>query len=187
VIDKNVVEGLLMRLGEHLANPAVLCVIGSTSSIITGQPDRQTPDIDVWFPGSSFDAGDLRRACEAVGLLYDPQGEVGPDDVYIQVVRPGLVSLPPDFTPEVIGEYGNLRIVMPPPEIVVAAKLARGTESDIEDAVWWVRGRDLSEGQIGDAIERIPSRRNRETARENLILVRLIAFKYDAVGYDGPQ
>lgn len=187
MIDKNVVENLLMRLGEELDRPAVLCVIGSTSSIITGQPERQTPDIDVWFPGSSFDAGDLKRACEAVGLLYDPKGEVGPNDLYLQVVRPGIVSLPPDFTPEVIGEYGNLRIVMPPPEIVVAAKLARGTESDIEDAVWWVRGRDLCEGQIGDAIERIPNQRNRETARENLILVRLIAFKYDAGGYDGPQ
>lgn len=187
MIDKNVVEGLLMRLGAQLSRPAVLCVIGSTSSIITGQPDRQTPDIDVWFPGSSFDAGDLKRACEAVGLLYDPKGEVGPDDVYLQVVRPGLVSLPPDFTPEVIGDYGNLRIVMPPPEIVVAAKLARGTESDIEDAVWWVRGRDLSERQIGDAIERIPSPRNREAAKENLILVRLIAFKHDAGGCDGPE
>lgn len=187
MVDKNVVEDLLVRLGEQLASPAVLCMIGSTSSIITGQPDRQTQAIDVWLPCSSFDAGDLRRACEAIGLLYDPKGEVGPDDVYLQVVCPGLVSLPHDFTPEVIGDYGKLRIVMPPPEIVVAAKLASGTEADMEDSVWWVRGRDLSERQIGDAIERIPSTRNRDTAKENLILVRLITLKYDAGGHDGPE
>jgi hypothetical protein len=187
MIDRDFIDGLLVRLGEHLARPTTLCVIGSTSAIITGQPERQTPDIDVWFPGSSFDAGDLRQACDAAGLLYDPKGEVGPDDIYLQVVRPGLVSLPSDFIAELIGQYGNLTVVMPPPALIVAAKLARGIESDIEDAVWWVRGRDLSGEEIGRAIDSIPNPRNRETAHENLVLIRLVTQKYDAGGYDGPQ
>jgi len=187
MINRATVDKILESIGENLKRPATLCVIGSTSSIITGQPERQTPDIDIWFPKSSFDVGDLRQACEASGLLYDPKGEVDPEDIYLQVIRPGLVSLPAEFSPELIGRYGNLTLVMPPPEVVVAAKLARAIESDLEDAVWWVRGRDLSEEQIVDAIEMIPNPRNRETARENLVMIRLTRRGCDEDGCDGPQ
>lgn len=186
MIEKDTIDALLMKLGSRLTKPTTLCVIGSTGAIVAGQPSRQTPDIDVWYPGSSFDSSDLMRACEEAGLIYDPKGEVDPDAIYLQVVRPGMVSLPPAFEHEVLGQYGNLTISMPPPELIVAAKLVRASDTDIEDAVWWVRGRDLTAEQIIAAIESIPSQNNREAARDNLILIQLMSRDYKSEGYNGP-
>lgn len=142
---------------------------------MSGQPERQTPDIDVWFPQSDFDVGDLKRACERSGLIYDPKDELGPDDIYLQIVRPGLIALPSEFMVEIIGRYGNLTLVMPVPELIVASKLARGSDSDIEDAVWWVRGRDLTDLQISTAIDRLATSTSRNAARENFILIQLVS------------
>ncbi len=76
---------------------------------------------------------------------------------------------------------------MPPPEVIVAAKLARGLDTDIEDAIWWVRGRDLTGQQISEAIESIPIERNRETARENLVLISLMTRDYDGGDTNEPD
>ena len=186
MIEKDTIEKLLMQLGARLSKPTTLCVIGSTSSIVNGQPSRQTPGIDLWYPNSSFDSSDLMQACEGVGLIYDPKGEVNPDAIYMKVVRPGIVSLPKSFELEVIGQYGNLTIAIPPPELIVATKLVRGSDTDIEDAVWWIRGRDLTEQQILSAIESIPNSNNREAAQENLILVQLVSRSADNGGCSGP-
>lgn len=144
------------------------------AGIATGQVDRQTPDLDVWFARSDFDVGDLSQACREVGILYDPKGEIDPDAIYIRIVRPGIVRLPDDFTTEMIGKFGYLTVVMPPPEIIAAAKLVRGSEVDISDIVWWVRQRGLDERDIDLAIGKFPSERDREAATENMPFVRLV-------------
>lgn len=108
---------------------------------------------------------------------YDPTGEVSPDDIYIQIVRPGIVALPKDFEVEVVAHYDNLIVVMPSPVVLSAAKLVRSSESDIEDIVWWVQQRHLGFDDIASAVDNLPSQRIREAAKENLVLVRLIAGK----------
>lgn len=168
------IEDLFARLGKELSSPVSLCIFGSTPAILTGQPDRQTQDIDVWQPKSAYDAADLRRACERAGVLYDPRGEVAADDVYIQFVRPGIVTLPDDFETETIGRYGALTVVMPAPVVLAAAKLVRASEIDIDDVVWWVRHRGISIEQMENAVRALPSPRARETAGENLVLVELV-------------
>lgn len=75
-------------------------------------------------------------------MLFDPRGEhLDPEDIYVQVVRKGIVNLPSGFEMELVGEYGNLRVVMPDPSLLIASKLARGTPRDVEDAAWWMRER----------------------------------------------
>jgi transcriptional regulator with XRE-family HTH domain len=175
VIEKATLEGLLAALGETLAEPTTLCIVGSAAAILLGQPERQTPDIDIWGPESDFDIGALRRACAQAGLLYDPRGEVDPGAVYLQILRPGITMFPEHFAAERIGRFGKLTLVMPPPVLIVATKLARGLESDIEDAAWWMRERDLSIAAVEAAIALIPQADNREAARENLILIHLVA------------
>lgn len=64
---------------------------------------------------------------------------------------------------------------MPPPSLIVAAKLVRGHERDIEDAVWWTCSRKLSEDTIGDAIEQLPNEYDRETAWSNVVFIKLAA------------
>lgn len=172
-IDAERVIRLFSNLGEKLRQPTTLCLIGSTPAIASGQPGRQTADIDVWHEKSDYDAGDLARACREVGLLYDPTGELDPDSIYVQLVRPGVVRLPADFEVESIGRYGKLSIVMPPPEIIVAAKLVRGSEADIHDAIWWVHRRNLALSKLEARIHDFPDLRDREAALENLTFVRL--------------
>ncbi|ABC23404.1 DUF6036 family nucleotidyltransferase [Rhodospirillum rubrum] len=172
-IDRDTIENLLINLGQHLSKPTQLCVIGSSAALIAGQAERQTLDIDVWNPKSDFDVGDLKRACENSGVLYDPKGEIDPTALYLQVIRPGIVSLPMDFPVETLGRYGNLTLVMPPPDLIVAAKLSRGEDRDLEDAVWWVRGRGLTEHRIEAAIDQLPNDFDRETAKENMVFIKL--------------
>ena len=166
---------LFTRLGELLQNPTTLCLIGSTPGIATGQGNRQTPDIDVWQARSAYDATDLARACEAAGFLFDPEGESDPEAMYIKVVRQEIVKIPRDFELETIGRYGNLNVVMPPPEIIAAAKLVRGSEIDLQDVAWWIGQRGLDASDIEAAIDLFPNSRNREAAQENIVLASLVA------------
>jgi hypothetical protein len=162
------------ELGQKLAKPAMICVIGSTPGIILGQPGRQSQDIDVWYPHSRYDETQFRRACQELGLLYDPRSELDPDAIYIQIVRPGLVNLPKDFNVEILGEYGMLKVAMPDAALLSAAKLVRGAPRDVEDVTWWIKERALNLDAIRSAVETLPDSMQRETAGENLILVELV-------------
>jgi len=84
-LDAERVLRLFAELGEKLSLPATLCLIGSTPGIASGQPSRQTADIDLWQESSDYDAGDLARACEALGVALNPRGELEPDTIYIQI------------------------------------------------------------------------------------------------------
>jgi uncharacterized nucleotidyltransferase DUF6036 len=174
-LDRGKLERVLKDLGNRLYQPTTLCIFGSAPAILLGQPARQTQDVDVWHPQSSYDAGDLARVCEDIGVLYDPRGELDPDSVYIQIVRPGVVALPTSFETESIAQYGRLKVVMPTPVALSAAKLVRATENDVNDIVWWVMQRSIDVKQLEASIEQLPDPRHREAARENLVFVRLIS------------
>lgn len=51
---------------------------------------------------------------------------------------------------------------------MVATKLARATESDLEDVAWWMEHADID---VERAIDLIPQRRNREEATANLVFL----------------
>jgi hypothetical protein len=151
-----------------------VCLIGSSPGIVSGQPDRQSLDIDVWRQRSTYDEAELRKACQDLQLLFDPKEELDPDAVYVQIVRPGVVRLPANFAVEILGQYGNLTVVMPEPALLSAAKLVRGDPRDIEDVAWWVKDRALSLDEIRIAAESLPDLSQREAAGANMVLVELI-------------
>jgi hypothetical protein len=173
-IDRARVLAIFEALGANLSEPTTLCLIGSTPAIMLGQDERQTQDIDVWHPASDYDAGELMRICSEIGVLFDPKGELDPEAVYLQIVRPGIVSLPPSVEAEMIGRFGKLAVAMPPPAVIAAAKLTRATERDIEDVAWWVRERALDLHMIEVAIDAMPRAIDRETARDNMVIVKLV-------------
>jgi hypothetical protein len=177
-IDRDRLVGMFDELGQKLVNPTTICIIGSSPGIISGQPERQSADIDVWHidvwhPRSAYDETEFRRACQDLGLLFDPTGEIDPDAIYVQIVRPGIVKLPAEFSVEVLGQYGNLTITMPEPALLSAAKLVRGEPRDIEDIAWWVNKRALDLGQIEAAVGSLPDPAQRDAARGNIVLVEL--------------
>jgi hypothetical protein len=174
MIDRERLMQILDALGRKLAKPTTICVIGSTPGIVSGQPDRQSADIDVWRPRSEYDETDLRRACRELGLLFDPKSELDPDAVYVQIVQPGMVRLPPDFEIEILGQYGSLTLAMPAPALLSAAKLVRAEPRDIEDIAWWIKERALGLDEIRSAIGSLPDPSQRERAGENMVLVELV-------------
>jgi hypothetical protein len=173
-IDRARLLDIFDGLGEKLAKPATICLIGSSPGIVSGQPDRQSLHIDVWRPGSAYDETEFRRACQELGLLFDPKGEIDPDAIYIQIVRPGIVKLPSGFNVEILGRYGNLTVAMPEPALLSAMKLVRGDPRDIEDVAWWVKERALDLDAIMSAVNSLPELPQREAASENIVLVELV-------------
>ncbi|MXY32948.1 MAG: hypothetical protein F4186_01710 [Boseongicola sp. SB0676_bin_33] len=173
MIDRDRLQDILSAIGRALRNPARLTLIGSAASILSGQDGRHTPGIDVWRPASDFDAEDFRNACEKAGILHDPKGPIGDEDEYIQIVRPGIVSLPNGFRTTEIDRYGHLVVERPPVELIVASKLSRGSETDLEDAAWWVANTGLSLRAVEKAISELPRKTDRETADENLVFLKL--------------
>jgi hypothetical protein len=173
-LDRSRVLAVFEALGAGLSGPATLCLIGSAPAILSGQEERQTQDIDVWQPASQYDSGDLARACREAGVLFDPTGDLDPDAVYVQIVRPGIVSLPHDVELELVAQFGKLTLAMPPPAVLAAAKLTRASDRDLEDIVWWIRRRALDLDELSGAIERLPRAIDREAARDNMLVVRLV-------------
>ena len=173
-IDRECLMGIFDALGQKLTKPTTICLIGSSPGIVSGQPDRQSSDIDVWRQRSAYDETELRRACQELGLLFDPKGELDPDALYIQIIQPGIVKLPTDFPVEILGRYGMLTVAMPVPALLSAAKLVRGDPRDIEDVAWWVKARALSLDEIREAIGSLPDPTQREAASENAVLVELL-------------
>jgi len=106
-IDRERLVRIFDELGQKLTNPTTICLIGSSPAIASGQPERQSADIDVWRPRSAYEETEFRRACQDLGLLFDPTGELDPDAIYIQIVQPGLVKLPADFPVEIDNSQGG--------------------------------------------------------------------------------
>jgi hypothetical protein len=176
-IDRERLRDILKRLGQALTRPTTLCLIGSTPGILAGQTDRNTSDIDVWEPRSKFNEDDFVQACRKVGLLYNPKGDLQESDIYVQIVEPGIVSVPLEFEPNSIASFGKLKVFAPPASAIAASKLVRAARHDIEDIGWWMRHRALTIEEIKTAIQTLPRKVDRETAGENLVFVQLIERK----------
>ena len=176
-IDRDSLRDLLQKLGKALKKPTTLCLIGSAPGILAGQTDRNTSDIDVWKPYSSFVEEDFLAACRKIGILYNPKGELQESDIYVQIVEPGIVSVPKDFEPQVAVIFGKLKVVTPPAAAIAASKLLRAAPHDIADIGWWMRHRALTIAEIEEAIQTLPRSVDRETAGENLIFVKLMERK----------
>jgi hypothetical protein len=102
-IDRDHLVAIFEGLGRKLAKPTTVCLIGSSPGIASGQPDRQSVVVDVWRQSSSYDETELRKACQEVGILFDPKGELDPGAICFQIIRPGIVDLPSSFEVESIG------------------------------------------------------------------------------------
>ena len=108
-------------------------------------------------------------------ILFDPEGELDPDAIYLQVVAPDIVKLPEDLRADILGQYGALTVAMPAAALLSAAKLARGEPRDIEDVAWWIKEQALGLGDIRTAIGLLPDGTQRENAQENIVFVELLA------------
>jgi hypothetical protein len=175
LIGKQQIIEKLQEIDSYLEEDQQICVIGSTATILMGQPNRNTEDVDVWSPASRIKARLLKAAVEKAGLLYDPQ-EDEPDKPYVQVVHPGIVQVP-SFNPEtgkwldekssqIVWQGKHLTVSVPPMEAIVASKLIRFEARDAQDCIWILASKSTDATAIHRAIKKLPYER-REDAEAN--------------------
>ena len=165
----------LEQLGRVLKKSGIqveIVVLGSVPNILAGQPGRTTLDMDVWKPSSDFSEKELAKAARKVGLLFDPKGAVDPDMPYLQIVRPGIVQLG-EFTAAPLERFGGLLMSRPPVENLIASKLCRATEKDVEDIAWLASQHRPDKSKIIQIIQTFPYPQ-RETAMENMVYLETI-------------
>lgn len=181
MLDLSSLTGVLERMDQNLDEDASLCLIGSAATILLGQPGRGTEDLDAWARASRFREEALRSAVEAAGLAFDPKEEF-PGEPYLQVVHPGIVQVP-GYDPvehrwfgqeeEVVWQGEHLTVTVPPPEAIMASKLVRGDDRDLEDCLWLMAAREIDAEAVLRAVRQMP-RRAREDAEGNLEILSLM-------------
>jgi hypothetical protein len=181
MLDRDGVLRVLARIDTNLDDEVRLCLIGSGATILLGQPARGTEDLDVWARASRFREEALRRAVRSAGLDYDPSGEF-PNTPYFQVVHPGIVQVPGYDSAtgrwmgqdeEVVWRGERLVVTVPPPEVIVASKLVRGDDRDLEDCLWLMAAKGVDAVAVARAVRGLP-RPARDKAEDNLDILNLL-------------
>lgn len=107
-----------------------------------------------------------------MGLRYDPLSEV--DEPYLQLIRPGIVELPPHEAEEA-GRWGSLAVAIPPWSVLIAARLIRAEARDIANIFFLYRKFAIDRANIAFNISLIPGSRQPEKVRENLVCLGAIS------------
>jgi hypothetical protein len=174
-LDRDVWIGLLEKMAESLppnGPPVHLCLVGSAACLLEAMPGRASRDLDVWQPASDFDRLELKRAVEAAGLDFDPKDTLDPARPYVQIIMPGP-SQTGDFTPVLWARMGRLHVHLPPWPNLIASKLARGDERDVEDVLFLAGKHRVSAGAVKACAETMPQPA-RQQVLENLVYLEII-------------
>ena len=166
-----VLERLAAALGKE-GSPVRLCLVGSAACLFGGMDGRTSRDLDIWKPASDYDRGELARATEAAGLLFDPRSSLEPDRPYLQLVEPIPAEFGP-FEPVFIDRIGRLQLYRPPIENLVVAKLIRCEPRDLSDIRFLMDRHRPDAATIRRLVEELTPR-NRERAVENLVYLTIL-------------
>lgn len=123
-ITSQALETLFIRLGEKITQPASFYLLGGSALCLLGSP-RETLDVDYSIENVPPDfesimkqiSGELQLDLETVPLLE-------------------FIPLPPESESRrrLIGRYGQVDVYIFDLYSIVLSKIARGFESDLEDA-----------------------------------------------------
>jgi hypothetical protein len=161
-------EMMSIALGKE--GPTVkLCLIGSAACLLGNMPGRVSRDLDIWKSSSDYDTLELKAASEAAGLLFNPKELLEPESPYLQIVEPGIVQVG-EFIPVLLEKMGRLELYRPPIENIIASKLVRAAEKDIEDILYLVKAFCPDVNTIKQIVHSFPSHA-KERSLENLVLL----------------
>jgi hypothetical protein len=166
---------ILERMAESLpqvGEPVRLCLVGSAACLLEAMPGRASRDLDVWQPASDFDRLELKRAVEAAGLLFDPRDVLEPERPYVQIITPEP-SQTGTFIPVLWARMGRLHVYLPPWPNLIASKLARGDERDVEDVLFLAGRHRVTVESVAACADNMPEPA-RQQVLENLIYLRIL-------------
>lgn len=171
--DWRAIQDALMRVGEFLQKPTRLVLIGSSVGMWYGQPGRMTEDVDIWSPKSKVDLADITQACKKAGINFDPKDyDVPRDGLYLQMVTPGVVHVGKWKSEATMFRSGNLEVVHPPAENIIASKLVRAESFDLDDIVFLMSRLDVSMNEVRSAVATLTGSA-KERAEENMVYLEL--------------
>jgi hypothetical protein len=158
------------RLDRALKHPVELWIRGGAAVLALGSEGRVTIDLDV-LPGSRFIEGDLRCACEAAGLGFNPPNKDLAERDYLETVPEESLILP---VPSLERPYNTvfrgarLTVKTPPGADLVIGKLKRLDPEDESDIAFLIRRFGLQRADLEEAFGRLPVRfRNDPVVADN--------------------
>ena len=120
---------LAEQLGERLATPFRLYLLGGSAMLLLGSP-RATKDVDYDLDPSGLDALEPRQ------ILAELAEELRLDLEFVPLAE--FVPLPAGFEDRhrVVGRFRQLELLIFDPYSLALSKIARGFEADLEDVVF---------------------------------------------------
>jgi Nucleotidyltransferase of unknown function (DUF6036) len=151
---------ILERLDQALEHPTELLIRGGAAVLAHGLEQRVTLDIDV-LPASRFIESDLRRACAAAGLGFNPSDKDLVEQDYLEIVPEETLILPrpdPERGYNTIFRGLHLTVRTPPAADLIIGKLKRLDPEDISDVRFLIKHFRLTEADLKESFDRLPAR-----------------------------
>jgi hypothetical protein len=151
---------ILEKLDDALEHPTELLIRGGAAVLAHGLGQRVTLGIDV-LPASRFVEVDLRRACAAAGLDFNPSDKDSAEHDYLEVVPEETLILPrpdPDRGYDTVFRGLHLTVRTPPAADLIIGKLKRLEPDDLADVAFLVKRFRLSKADLAESFERLPTR-----------------------------
>jgi hypothetical protein len=148
------------RLDQALEHPTELLIRGGAAVLAHGLEQRVTLDIDV-LPASRFIEADLRRACIAADLGFNPKDKDFLEQDYLEVVPEETLILPrPDSERGYNTIFRGLRLTVktPPAADLVIGKLKRLDPEDLADVTFLIKHFRLTGADLKESFDRLPAR-----------------------------
>ena len=171
------------RLDALVGQGTELFVIGGSAVALLGAKIRVTADIDVALPYSKMDMAGFVEASDKAGLPVDPA--LGYQGVYVETIKPLMLTLPvPVEGQQIVLFTGkNLTVKTCSAADLVASKLYRCGEQDMEDIQFLVQACGVTFEQIRESVSRLPPRfRDDVLVKDNLENVRADIEIWKGVG-----
>ncbi len=125
-----------------------------------GLEQRVTIDIDV-LPASRFIEADLRRACAAADLGFNPSDKDFVERDYLEVVPEETLVLPrpdPERGSNTVFRGLRLTVRTPPAADLVIGKLKRLDPEDLSDVTFLIKHFRLTGADLQESFDRLPAR-----------------------------
>lgn len=171
VVDGQRLHGWLQKLDEALERDTVLDLHGGAAVLMLGMSERTTLDIDV-LPTSQFTDVSLRRACESVGLLFEPLDAALLEREYLEVIPEQTLILPravDDHPYTTVFRGERLTVRTPPAADLAVGKLRRIEPDDLADIAFLTRHFTLTRSDLEEAFSRLPERLKHDpVVRDNM-------------------
>lgn len=148
------------KLDQALEHPTELLIRGGAAVLAHGLEQRVTIDIDV-LPASRFVEADLRRACVAADLGFNPSDKDFAEQDYLEVVPEEMLILPrpdPERGYNTIFRGLRLSVRTPPAADLVIGKLKRLDPEDLADVTFLIKHFRLTAADLQESFDRLPAR-----------------------------